>query len=161
MLLYIEVKFKKVYGGVQLMKKVIGLVLILIVFILSITTAYAATISGKIYFEVPEEWAKTAKTVYCHIWIKEEVDYAAWQTEEEIMTKEEGNKYSFDIPEGEWNMVVFSTDAGMQTYDLYMGNSCIGDTVYVTETVVQNPLDSESVCNIAHWRNNKDKHGPA
>jgi len=140
-------------------KKTIGLIL---AFFISISLISASAISGNIYFELPEKWAETSKIVYCHIWIdgESESQYVEWKTEEAIMTKVEGNKYSYNVPEGKWDMVVFGTDNDVQTYDLHMGEYCIGDTAYVTEDVVENPIDPQKTCYIARWRENNDKSGP-
>lgn len=145
-----------------MIKKIVSLltVLMLIITMFSISVINTSALSGKIYFELPENWAATAKTVYCHIWLDKGDEYAIWQTEAEIMTKEEGNTYSFEVPEGNWDMVVFGTDYGDQTYDLCMGDTCIGDTVYVTNNMVENPMDSEKTCNIAYWTKNKDNYAP-
>lgn len=115
---------------------------------------------GKIYVELPEAWAKSAKAVYCHVWKNGGDELYAWQTKNEKMTEEGGNKWSYEIPSGDWNMVIFSTSTGVQTYDLTFGDECIGDTAYVTDEMIENPVDSNKSTNAARWRNNGSKYGP-
>lgn len=120
---------------------------------------------GTIYFEVPEDWGElTPKTViYAHVWVNGGEEMATWQTKAEKMTLVEGRTYSFTFKKSpvkpgsdDWNMIVFSKSDGTQTYDTTMSLSCLGDTAYVTDEMLENPIDSKKSVPVARWKNNKD-----
>lgn len=144
-------------------KKVMSVLLVAVMVVSMVCVAgisASAFGGGKIYVELPEAWAKSAKAVYCHVWKNGGDELYAWQTKSEKMTEEGGNKWSYEIPAGDWNMVIFSTSTGVQTYDLTFGDECIGDTAYVTDEMIENPVDSNKSTNAARWRNNGSKYGP-
>lgn len=144
-------------------KKVMSVLLVAVMVISMICVAgisASAFGGGKIYVELPEAWAKSAKAVYCHVWKNGGEELYAWQTKNEKMTEEGDNKWSYEIPAGDWDMVIFSTSTGVQTYDLTFGDECVGDTAYVTDEMIENPMDSNKMTNAARWRNNGSKYGP-
>ncbi|MCR5636120.1 MAG: starch-binding protein [Clostridiales bacterium] len=133
--------------------------LVLAALILTLTMAVAAPISasasvtsgGTIYLQVPASW-KTYSTVYCHLWKDGGSDLYSWQTRKEKAVKVSDGLYSYEIPAGaDVNMVIWSNDIGMQTYDLTMGDCCIGDTVYSRNEIVENPVDSNKSCELVYW----------
>ncbi len=144
-------------------KKVMSVLLVAVMVISMVCVAgisASAFGGGKIYVELPEAWAKSAKAVYCHVWKNGGEELYAWQTKNEKMTEEGDNKWSYEIPAGDWDMVIFSTSTGDQTDDLTFGDECVGDTAYVTDEMIENPMDSNKMTNAARWRNNGSKYGP-
>ncbi|MEE0059795.1 MAG: PT domain-containing protein [Acutalibacteraceae bacterium] len=120
------------------------------------TSAFA----GQITFEVPENWAKTNKTFYAHIWdgTPGGEGLYGWQTAEEEMTISEDKKTAtYEVPEGDWNLIIISSDVpGAQTYDTVFNANCIGDTCYVGKEMESGPVDSPSYSYNLFWRNNPD-----
>ncbi len=125
-----------------------------------VTSASASVTSGgTIYLQVPASW-KTYSTVYCHLWKDGGNDLYAWQTKREKAVKVSDGLYSYEIPAGaDVNMVIWSNDIGMQTYDLTMGDCCIGDTVYSRNEIVENPVDSHKSCELVYWQKHTS-YGP-
>lgn len=140
----------------------------------SICSASAADGETKVYFEVPtlESWG-TTKTVYCHIYnvyggtpLKE----TAWQSKSELCKKDTATGlYYFDtskigtIEEGADYALLFSTvdteKGSHQTSNITLGKECLGDTVYVTGSMVENTEDSTKMDFEGAWKNNSDKYG--
>lgn len=53
------------------------------------------------------------------------------------------------------------TPTGAQTYDLIIGNACLGDTAYCDGSTLENPADSNKTCKVALWKNqDKTVYGP-
>lgn len=144
-------------------KKVMSVLLVAVMVVSMVCVAgisASAFGGGKIYVELPDAWAKSAKAVYCHVWKNGGDELYAWQTKSEKMESEGGNKYSYEIPSGDWNMIIFSTSTGAQTYDLTFGDECVGDTAKITDEMIENPVDSNKQTNAARWTNNGSKYGP-
>ena len=147
-------------------KKVLSVILAAVLLVsmacIAGVSASAASAGGTVYVELPEQWAKSAKTVYCHMWANGGDDVYAWQTKNEKMTLVEGNKYSYEIAPGtDANMIIVSTNTGVQTYDLTFGDECMGDTIIIDpSTQIENAIDSEKTAARATWQNNSDKYGP-
>ncbi len=115
--------------------------------------------SGEISFEVPETWANANKTFYAHIWngLPGGSGLYAWQTGDEKMEWSKGDATAtYQIPEGDWNLIIISGNTGIQTYDSVMNANCIGDTCYVMDEPFENPVDSKRVSYGLGWRNNPD-----
>lgn len=119
---------------------------------MAIGTASAASPSfsgGTIYWECPWDVAKIA---YCHVYGSDGTALYAWQTKNEKMTKVEGNKWSYEVPAGQYDEIIFSIDTGAQTYDLVLTDDCIGKTaVSDTNTMIENPLDSNKTACRTTW----------
>lgn len=114
--------------------------------------------SGEITFEINENWKNANKTFYAHIWngLTDQGLYS-WQTKDEKMTiSEDGTKATYNVPEGDWNLIIISGDSGIQTYDSVFNANCIGDTCYVMEDKFENPVDSKKEAYGLAWRNNPD-----
>lgn len=124
-----------------------------------------------IYFDVASSGWNNYTKVYCHIWRADgKGNWASWQTKKEIMTKVDDKIYSYDVTKAGTNedgnsiqksdgknyCIIFSADTGVQTYNMIMSGSCIGDTAYVTGNELENPVDSEKKATEAAWKNNKD-----
>ena len=125
----------------------------------SVTASATVTSGGTIYLQVPASW-KTYSTVYCHLWKDGGSDLYSWQTRREKATKVSDGFYSYEIPAGaDVNMVIWSNDIGMQTYDLTMGDCCLGDTVYSRNEIVENPVDSNKSCELVYWQTHTS-YGP-
>ena len=115
--------------------------------------------SGEISFEVPETWANANKTFYAHIWngLPDGSGLYAWQTGDEKMEWSKGDATAtYQIPEGDWNLIIISGNTGIHTYDSVMNANCIGDTCYVMDEPFENPVDSKKVSYGLGWRNNPD-----
>ena len=115
--------------------------------------------SGEISFEVPETWGNANKTFYAHIWngLPDGEGLYEWQTADEKMKWSKGDdKATYQVPEGDWNLIIISGNTGIQTYDSVMNANCIGDTCYVMDEPFENPIDSKRVSYGLGWRNNPD-----
>ena len=115
--------------------------------------------SGEITFEVPETWANANKFFYAHIWngLPGGAGLYAWQTADEKMTWTKGDATAtYQVPDGDWNLIIVSGNTGIQTYDTVMNANCIGDTCYVMSEQFENPVDSKKVAYGLGWRNNTD-----
>lgn len=118
------------------------------------TSAYAGTIT----FEIPDDQFKAAnKAVYAHYWNNESGDGPAWQSKEEKMDWDgSADTATFEIPEGDWDLIIISGDSGWQTYDTVMTAACIGDTIFATGETMQNPVDSSKTAIISKWKDNSN-----
>ncbi|MGN1111644.1 MAG: hypothetical protein ACI4RP_00425, partial [Acutalibacteraceae bacterium] len=105
---------------------------------------------GTIYWECPWEVAQIA---YCHVFGHEGSSLYDWQTKNEKMTREGGNLWSYEIPAGPYDLVIFSIDTGAQTYNLVLTDDCISKTaVSDTDTMIENPMDSNKVACRTTWK---------
>ena len=100
-------------------------------------------------------------TYYCYTWGSEGGAIYEWQTKETKMTKVEDNRYSFDVPKTNAagdpvnaDLVIFSGLGKGQTYDTTFSDACFGDTAYVLDEVLENPVDSAQTALACAWRNN-------
>lgn len=120
-----------------------------------------------VYFEVPESWGKVTEDtpMYAHIWVNGGEQYASWQTKMERMQYAEGRTFRYEltrtpVEEGPyWNMVIFSMYNGPQTYDLTVSQFISGATAYVTDEIIENPVDPHKTSLIARW-NDPEVGGP-
>lgn len=130
-------------------------------------TVAATGADGKLYFEIPSNW-KNFKKVYCHIWPYGQDPLANWQSKKEACTDEGNGKWAYDpakkvggLTAGTTYCVIFSNDAGMQTYDALMSTACYGDTLYCDGTIYENPADSSKTAQAAFWKGqSKSVYGP-
>lgn len=124
---------------------------------MAIGTASAASPSfsgGTIYWECPWDVAKIA---YCHVYGSDGTALYDWQTKDEKMTKVEGNKWSYEVPAGQFDQVIFSIDTSAQTFDLVMTDDNIGDTAVTdTNTMIENPMDSNKTAAKTTWKSGKN-----
>ena len=122
----------------------------------------SSAFSGEIKFEVTENLARANKFFYAHIW--DGTPGAAnggklydWQTAQEKMTWKKGYAVAtYNVPEGDWNLIIISANTGFQTYDTVFNASCIGDTCYVMDETFKNPIDFRKEARGLGWRNNPD-----
>ena len=115
--------------------------------------------SGEIKFEVGDLDNAVNKFFYAHIWngLPGGAGLYGWQTKEEKMTWKKGDAVAtYNVPEGDWNLIIISTNTGFQTYDTVFNASCIGDTCYVMDETFENPVDSMKTAKGLGWRNNPD-----
>ena len=105
---------------------------------------------GKIYWECP--W-KEAKAAYCHVFGSDGSWLYDWQTADELMTNEGGNLWSYEIPAGPYDLVIFSIDTGAQTYELVLTDENIGDTAITdTSVMIENPIDENKTAAKTRWK---------
>ena len=150
-----------------MIKKIMSLVLALVIIASMGVLAFTASAADqKIYFEVPSTWNNFSK-IFCHIWVYNGDPLANWQSKKEVCKLEADGRYSYDISKvgglsaGETYCVIFSADTGVQTYDTFMGTSCLGDTVYCDGTLYENPMDSSKTALGAFWKNqSRSAYGP-
>ena len=155
------------------MKKIVSILFVMMLLaacVLPLTVSAAETTEpGYIYFIAPAEgdivW-KNFSTVYCHMWSKTGGDIYGWQEKAERCEDMENGYWRYDVsgisfdPEGEYSLI-FSNENGMQTYNLNITSSCLGDIVYCDGTTCVNPVDGEKTCAVARWMNNGDTVHPA
>ena len=120
-----------------------------------------------IAFDVRKSGWNNVKTVYCHIWRADGTgDWPNWQTKKEkckynsstgIATYDLSKTgHNIKKSDGKLYCVIFSANTGMQTYNVIMSGKCIGDTLYCTGNLLENPEDSEKRANEAVWAKTKD-----
>ena len=160
----------------KIMSMILSIAMVLSIAVVGISGTYAAEVSDKtsevgagnnIYFNVKKSGWSNVKTIYCHIWRADGTgEWPMWQTRAEkclydfstgIATydlSKTGNKISSS--DGKLYCVIFSANTGMQTYNAIMSGKCIGDTLYCTGNLLENPEDSEKRANEAVWAKTKD-----
>ena len=119
----------------------------------------ASAFSGEFTFEIPDTWAKANKVFYAHIWdgLPGGENLYKWQTKDEKMKVADDKKTAtYNVPEGNWNLIIISGDSGIQTYDTVFNGNCVGDTCYVMDDKFENPVDSNKQAFGLGWRNNSD-----
>lgn len=105
---------------------------------------------GKIYWECP--WSNV-KVAYCHVFSSYGNWLYDWQTQYEKMTNEGGNLWSYEIPEGPYDLVIFSVDTGAQTYELVLTDENVGDTAISDfKVMLENPIDSNKTGPKTTWK---------
>lgn len=130
------------------------------------TEAEATAAANTIYFQVPDDW-NNYKSIFCHVWaIDGSGSWPAWQSKAE-KCKDEGNKlFSYDLSKtkneidpakGVGYAVIFSANTGIQTYNALMSAECIGDTLYCTGNLIENPEDDAKKAIEATWKKHTDK----
>ena len=150
-----------------MIKRIMSLVLALVIIASMGVLAFTASAADQtIYFEVPSTWSNFSK-IFCHIWVYNGDPLANWQSKKELCKLEADGRYSYDISKvggisaGETYCVIFSADTGVQTYDTFMGTSCLGDTLYSDGTLYENPMDSSKTALGAFWKNqSRSAYGP-
>jgi len=130
----------------------------------AVTTSADET-RGTVYFDStgPLQGAQR-NTYYCYMWGSDgSGSIAEWNTAPLKMKKvdDEENLFSYDVPKTNKagdvvnaDLVIFSGLGKGQTYDTTFSESCFGDTAYVTDEVLENPVDSAQTCLACAWKNN-------
>ncbi len=125
-----------------------------------VSAVNTSAFSGQITFEIPDRWLDYNNALYVHIWngLPGGEGLYGWQTEDEKMTISEDKKTAtYEVPEGDWNLIIISGDDGIQTYDSVFNANCIGDTCYAVEFMPHSgPVDSYRGSYSLAWRNNPD-----
>ena len=127
-----------------------------------------------IYFDA-SGWT-SFKKVFCHIWeVGGDTAFFGWKTPSEECQPVKGSKtkFSYDISKLKDSMdvsggmkaggkycVAFVAENDVQTYDTTIGTECIGDTAYITDNLLENPMVSEKKGNECKWENDGGKYGP-
>lgn len=122
--------------------------------------AGADTAAGnKIYFEPDTAGWNNYKKVFCHIWAYGGDSFFPWQGKKEGCVDNKDGKWYYDLDAkgvtlapGTLYACIFSNENGMQTYNLLMDSTCIGDTAYCDGTTYENPEDSSKTALAAFWR---------
>lgn len=107
-----------------------------------------------INFEAPQEWlTEENPQMYVHLWTQGVSSYAQWQTSQELMTDTKANNiYTYTVPAGDWNMVIFSCKNVAQTYDSTFGMACAGCTAVTTPDPYEEPNDSHLWNRMVSWK---------
>ena len=150
------------------MKKFLSLFLAFALMFSTISVASASVVSdmatvgdeNKIYFEPDTAGWKNYKKVFCHLSEYGGDSFYTWQSKKESCTYNSDGRWCYDLdargiklePDTLY-VVVFSNENGMQTYNLLMDSTCIGDTAYCNYTVYEDPEDSSKTVRPAFWRN--------
>lgn len=124
--------------------------------------------TNKVYFEAPDFW-KNYKNITMYLYNHNGEEVIAWGSKKGNMTKEDGNTWSFDfnakgitIDSGKQYGVIFTADWGVQTCDLIMDASCLGDVAFCDGKIAENSIDYSRKAYIAWWNNaDPEKYGPA
>ena len=160
----------------KIMSMILSIAMVLSIAVVGISGTYAAEVSDKtsevgagnnIYFNVKKSGWSNVKTVYCHIWRADGTgDWPDWQTKKEKCKYDSSTGIAtYDLSktghnikksDGKLYCVIFSANTGMQTYNAIMSGKCIGDTLYCTGNLLENPEDSEKRANEAVWAKTKD-----
>ena len=143
-------------------KKILSMltILIMICTMVCVGTVSSGAFSGEIKFEVPENLAKENKFFFFFFWkgITNECCYE-WHSKGERMNWETGKDMAYyNVPDGDWNLLIVSGDSGMQTFDTVFNEKCFDDVCYIPADVelMEGPVDSgKSVYPLA-WRINED-----
>lgn len=120
-----------------------------------------------ISFDVKKSGWNNVKSVFCHIWRPDGTgDWNDWQSKAEKCSYDADTGIAtYDLSKvgnqvtksnGREFCVIFSANTGVQTYNTIMSGSCIGDTMYCTGEMIENPEDSEKQAAVAVWQNNPD-----
>ena len=160
----------------KIMSMILSIAMVLSIAVVGISGTYAAEVSDKtsevgagnnIYFNVKKSGWNNVKTVFCHIWRADGTgDWPDWQTKKEKCKYDSSTGIAtYDLSktghnikksDGKLYCVIFSANTGMQTYNAIMSGKCIGDTLYCTGNLLENPEDSEKRANEAVWAKTKD-----
>lgn len=130
----------------------------------STSAADLGPIRGTLYFDSTGLGGKDAATrgvYYCYAWGSEGGELYSWDNKLMKMTNVEGDLYSIGIPENNSkgepvnaDLVIFHANGGEQTYDTTFSDACFGDTAYVLDTLLENPVDSAKTAKGCAWRSN-------
>ena len=160
----------------KIMSMILSIAMVLSIAVVGISGVSAADVPDKtsevgagnnIYFDVKKSGWNNVKTVYCHIWRADGTgDWPDWQTKKEKCKYDSSTGLAtYDLSktghnikksDGKLYCVIFSANTGMQTYNVIMSGKCIGDTLYCTGNLLENPEDSEKRANEAVWAKTKD-----
>ena len=160
----------------KIMSMILSIAMVLSIAVVGITGVSAADVPDKtsevgagnnIYFNVKKSGWNNVKAIYCHIWRADGTgDWPDWQTKKEKCKYDSSTGIAtYDLSktghnikksDGKLYCVIFSANTGMQTYNAIMSGKCIGDTLYCTGNLLENPEDSEKRANEAVWAKTKD-----
>lgn len=113
---------------------------------------------GEITYRISKSWKYEDAKYYIHIWDGRENGKSLykWQTKNELMTiSEDGETATYNIPAGDWNLLILSESRGMQTFDTVFNQNCIGDTFTTIIDDYYEPVDDPNEPIIV-WDNNPD-----
>ncbi|MEE0930889.1 MAG: Ig-like domain-containing protein, partial [Acutalibacteraceae bacterium] len=116
-------------------------------------------LAGIITFEIPDNWRNNNRFYYAHIWngLPEGEGLYEWQSSSELMTVNlDETKATYNIPQGDWNLIIISGDSGIQTFDTVFNQNCIGDTCYIDEEKFEDPAIYGKALTALLWKNNPD-----
>lgn len=129
--------------------------------------------NNAIYFEVPSDWSQNIvdQGVFTYLYDLKDGAMITWGAKKGKMKKESDGKYSFDLVEKGFELasdhnyfVIFAAGStwSLQTYDLLLGESCLGHTASWTGNMIENPQDSNKKAHEVVWDNGVDqnKYGP-
>ena len=124
--------------------------------------------NNKIYFEVNSALWRNFKDITVYIYEHNGDALFPYGSKKGIMTNEGNNIWSYDfdakgfaIEEGIQYGLIFTADWGNTTHDIIFDSSVMGDTAYLTGSVMENAVDSNKIAYEAAWKNaDRSKYGP-
>lgn len=120
---------------------------------------------GTIFFD-SGDW--NSDKLYFYIWDETDGTYASkngwsdsnlWGSKKLAGTEVEGKDGVFESYEIEFKddhdlfVIFYDPNTGAQTYNCVLNSSAIGDTAYMTKSILENPEDSEKTCIEARFTN--------
>ncbi len=114
---------------------------------------------GEITFRITDDWKYDNARYYIHIWDGREggLGLYEWQTQNELMTiAEDGETATYNVPAGDWNLMILSNSLAVQTSDTVFNQNCIGDTFTVVADQTVAPSDDSRKPYDIVWDNNPD-----
>ena len=123
---------------------------------------------NKLTFDASTAGWNNYKTIFCHLWVYGGDAFYAWQAKGEKCVDNGDGTWSYDLDAkgvtleaGVLYAVIFSNENGMQTYNLLLDSTVIGDVAYCDGTTYENPEDSSKTAQAAFWRGqDATKFGP-
>ncbi|MBR2714762.1 MAG: hypothetical protein IKB73_00965 [Ruminococcus sp.] len=155
-------------------KKLVCVILALLILTSAFSiTAFASDtvefVSNQLHFDSKTTGWNNYKKIFCHIWEYGGDSFYAWQSKKEACSDKDGDGiWTYDLDakgivfeEDKLYAVVFSNENGLQTYNLLLDSTVIGDTAYCDGTIYENPEDSTKTTQAAFWKNqDKTVFGP-
>lgn len=114
---------------------------------------------GEITFRINDEWKYENAKYYIHIWDGREdgLGLYEWQSQNERMTiSEDGETATYNVPAGDWNLLILSNSLAVQTSETVFNQNCIGDTFTVVADQTVSPSDDPRKPYDIVWDNNPD-----
>ncbi len=130
---------------------------------IGVSATEAETVSGKLYFEIPESW-KEPHYIYCHISdTSSYLPLASWQSKKERCKKTSTGLWEYDlsvvggIDDNKTYLVIFSSNYNDESHPLLMNYTCVGDTAFYNSIDYVSTLDSKLFKSGLEWKNQDPK----
>ncbi len=122
---------------------------------------YPMTSGDLLHFDANSAGWRNFSRVFCHLWTYGGDSFYAWQAKGERCTDTDGDGiWTYDLDEkgisleyGTLYAVIFSNENGMQTYNLLLDSTVLGDTACCAGIRFEAPQDSSKTVQAAYWCN--------